>query len=181
MAATLSGMRAQVLFFAAIAGFAYAGYSARGGGGMNAAEAPAQTHPASPWGNGAKPSAHADDDALVLARGSGGQFHLTAQVDGQDAEFLVDTGADMVALTVASAEELGFGIDRSAFVPMGETASGTGYGTMVRIGTLEVAGQDFHDVDAVVMDGLGVNLLGQSVLGQLGQVSLQGDEMILRR
>jgi hypothetical protein len=31
------------------------------------------------------------------------------------------------------------------------------------------------------MDGLPVNLLGQSVLGQLGQVSLEGDRMVIRR
>ena len=35
-------------------------------------------------------------------------------------------------------------------------------------------------VPAVVVRGLGVNLLGQSVLGKLGKVELQGDEMVIR-
>jgi len=66
-------------------------------------------------------------------------------------------------------------------VPLMQTASGTGYGTMIRLGTIEVAGGDFHDVEAAVIDGLEVNLLGQSVLGQLGEVRLEGDRMVLRR
>ena len=35
-------------------------------------------------------------------------------------------------------------------------------------------------VDAVVMDGLSVNLLGQSALSQLGSVELRGDTMVIR-
>jgi len=120
-------------------------------------------------------------DEMVLERGSGGQFHLTAQIDGQDTEFLVDTGADVVALTVEDAERLGFAVDPERFRPMMQTASGTGNGMIVRIPTLEVAGTSFHDVDAVVMDGLSTNLLGQNVLAELGQVSLEGDQMVIRR
>ena len=121
------------------------------------------------------------DDAMVLQRDRSGQFHIEAQVDGQAAEFLVDTGADIVALTVDEAERLGYPVDPADFVPMMQTASGTGNGTLVHIDRLEVAGAEFHDIDAVVLDGLPVNLLGQSVLAKLGQVSLEGDRMVIRR
>lgn len=121
------------------------------------------------------------DDAMVLQRDGSGQFHIEAQVDGQDAQFLVDTGADIVALTVDEAERLGYSVDPTKFVPMMQTASGTGNGTIVHIDRLEVAGAEFHDVDAVVLDGLPVNLLGQTILAKLGQVSLEGDRMVIRR
>ena len=121
------------------------------------------------------------DDAMVLQRDRSGQFRIEAQVDGQSAEFLVDTGADIVALTVDEAERLGYPVDPTSFVPMMQTASGTGNGTIVHIDRLEVAGAEFHDIDAVVLDGLPVNLLGQSVLAKLGQVSLEGDRMVIRR
>lgn len=121
------------------------------------------------------------DDAMVLQRDRSGQFHVEAQVDGQSAEFLVDTGADIVALTVDEAERLGHRVDPADFVPIMQTASGTGNGAMVHLDRLEVAGAEFHDVEAVVLDGLPVNLLGQSVLAKLGQVSLEGDRMVIRR
>jgi aspartyl protease family protein len=60
------------------------------------------------------------------------------------------------------------------------TASGTGYGALVRIDRLEVAGRELHDVPAVVMQGLTTNLLGQSALKQLGKVELQGDRMVIK-
>ena len=121
------------------------------------------------------------EDAMVLQRDRSGQFHIEAQVDGQAAEFLVDTGADIVALTVDEAGRLGYPVDPADFVPMMQTASGTGNGTMVHIDRMEVAGAEFHDIDAVVLDGLPVNLLGQTILAKLGQVSLEGDRMVIRR
>ena len=127
------------------------------------------------------PAAGGFDDAMVLQRDRGGQFHIEAEVDGQNADFLVDTGADIVALTVDEAGRLGYPVDPADFVPMMQTASGTGNGTLIHLDRLEVAGAEFHDIDAVVLDGLGVNLLGQSVLAKLGQVSLEGDRMVIRR
>ena len=121
------------------------------------------------------------DDAMVLQRDRSGQFHVEAQVDGQSAEFLVDTGADIVALTVDEAERLGYPVDPTSFVPLMQTASGTGNGAIVRLDRLEVAGAEFHDIDAVVLEGLTVNLRGQTVLAKLGQVSLEGDRMVIRK
>ncbi|MCA1661625.1 MAG: TIGR02281 family clan AA aspartic protease [Novosphingobium sp.] len=168
-------MQHKLIFFGALAAF----------GAILFGERPGAELPAS-GGKAALAVAEADEtgfdgEAMVLTRGGGGQFHLTAQVDGQDTEFLVDTGADMVALTVEEAERLGFSVDPSQFVPLTRTASGTGYGAVIRLGTLEVAGGEFREVEAMVLDGLPVNLLGQSVLSQLGQVSLEGDRMVIRR
>lgn len=115
-----------------------------------------------------------------LQRDGSGQFHLTARVNGDDTEFLVDTGADIVALTVEDARRLGIAVDPASFVPLMRTASGTGRGMIVELRSLEVAGHEFHNVDAVVMEGLGVNLLGQSVLRRFGSVELSGDRMVIK-
>lgn len=121
------------------------------------------------------------DDAMVLERDGGGQFHLTGQVDGQDTEFLVDTGADMVALTIDEAERLGIAVSEDDMQPLTQTASGVGKGAMVKLDRLEIAGKEFFNVEAAVLEGLPVNLLGQSVLRDLGEVSLDGDRMVIRR
>lgn len=121
------------------------------------------------------------EDALVLERDGTGQFNVAAEVNGQETQFLVDTGADMVAITVDEAERLGVDVDPSTFEPITKTASGVGNGAVVTLDRLEFAGSEFREVDAVVIEGLEVNLLGQTVLRQLGQVSLQGDRMVIRR
>jgi len=126
-----------------------------------------------------KPMAsHDESDALLLRRDDSGQFHLNASVNGGDVRFLVDTGADMVALTEDTAEELGITVGEMQ--PIMQTASGVGYGAPVTLDEVVVAGVTLTNVDAVVAQGLSTNLLGQSVLGKLGSVSMQGDQMVIR-
>lgn len=120
-----------------------------------------------------------DSDVLELHRDSTGQFNTVAQINGDDVSFLVDTGADTVALTVDDAQRIGLDVDTASFMPIGRTASGVGYGMPVRLDRVEIAGEQFHDVDAVVIDGLDTNLLGQSVLRRLGRVELRGDRMVI--
>lgn len=125
--------------------------------------------------------AHEDDQALSLTRNSSGQFSIRASVNGShDIEFLVDTGADLVALTEAEADALGILPAEEEFQPNMQTASGVGYGAPVTLDEVEVAGQRLQGVDAVVVRGLATNLLGQSVLRQLGSVELKGDKMVIR-
>ncbi len=116
---------------------------------------------------------------MTIDRDAGGQFHLTADVNGHPVSFLVDTGSDGVALTEADAAAVGIIIDPSAYAPVARTASGAGYGAHVMLDRVEIAGQDLSGVDAVVLRGLGVSLLGQSVLRRVGSVSVTGDHMTL--
>lgn len=118
--------------------------------------------------------------ALTLTRNEFGQFSLNVAVNGSDVEFLVDTGADMVALTEADAETLGLLPDEEEFQPSMRTASGVGYGAQITIDEIEIGGKKLHDIEAVVVRDLGTNLLGQTVLRQLRSVELKGDKMVIR-
>ena len=133
-----------------------------------------------PIATGAPPSHFSNGSETEIHRDSAGHFRLDVAVNGQDANFLIDTGADVVALTVADAERLGLQFDRNSFQPIGHTASGVGYGTRLKLDRLVVGGHELDNVDAVVMDGLSTNLLGQSALRRLGKVELQGDVMVIR-
>ncbi len=128
----------------------------------------------------AKPKGAETGKALTLSRDGSGQFTLRAEVNGSEVEFLVDTGADVVALTEAEAEALGVLPDESEFEPSMQTASGVGYGAPITLDEIEIAGQKLHDVDAVVVKDLGTNLLGQSALRRLGSVELKGDKMVIK-
>jgi len=126
-------------------------------------------------------SAHFAGDDLVLDRDRSGQFHMDAAVNGNQTKFLVDTGADTVALTVSDAEAAGIPVNPDAFVPMVQTASGQGYGTVVMLDRLEIGDTELRNVGAVVIKDLGVSLLGQSVLARMGRVELKGDRMVIEQ
>ncbi len=120
-------------------------------------------------------------DDLELVRDASGRFHIDAEINGEDTRFLLDTGADIVALTLDDAERLGVQVDTDNLQPVAQTASGVGYGAAVRIDRITIAGQEFRDVDALVIEGLPVNLLGRSLIARLGTLVMQGERMVIRR
>jgi aspartyl protease family protein len=123
-------------------------------------------------------AARGSGESIALARDASGQFHLDGQVNGHDTRFLVDTGADTMALTMSEAEQAGIDVSALSFAPIIQTASGPGLGARVRIERLTLGGTELRDIDAVVVRDLPVNLLGQSVL-RLGKVELSGDRMVI--
>ena len=156
-------------------------FGSSAGPGAGAGEAPAvsASPPVRPSPATAAAAVLPGGDAIVIARDGSGQFHVVASVDGTPTQFLVDTGADTVALTEADAQRAGVSVDPSGFGPIVRTASGEGQGARVRLERLELGTTEVRDVDAVVVRDLPVSLLGQSVLGRLGRVELQGDRMVL--
>jgi hypothetical protein len=58
-----------------------------------------------------------------LERSSSGHFYTYAKVNGELVKFVVDTGADVVALTKEDAERVGMPVDPSSFTVIGEGAS----------------------------------------------------------
>lgn len=128
-----------------------------------------------------RPTSRFAGEELVLQRDGSGQFHLDAAVNGTDTRFLVDTGADTVALTVADAERAGLPVNPDAFVPILRTASGEGWGTVVSLDRLQIGDTELHNIGAVVVRDLGVSLLGQNVLARMGRVELAGDRMVIEQ
>ncbi len=127
----------------------------------------------------AEPAAHFAGEGIAIDRDGSGQFHLDAAVNGTRTRFLVDTGADTVALSVADAQAAGIDVNPNGFVPILQTASGQGYGTMITLDRLEIGETEFRNVGAVVVKDLGISLLGQSVLGRMGRIELKGDRMVI--
>lgn len=115
----------------------------------------------------------------TIRRDGSGQFRLFGRVNGSEEKFLVDTGADMVALTIDAADAAGIHVDPSSFAPILQTASGEGRGAHFTVREFEIAGRVLRDMDVVVVEGLQTNLLGQSALRQLGRIELKGDSMVI--
>ena len=141
---------------------------------LHPAPTPASRSPSSPTLANATRAA-----PLTLTRDETGQFHLTAEVNGRPMRFLVDTGADMIALTQADAEQAGIAPRPAEFRPAIRSASGTGMGAQIMLDRLSVGPTAMDHVPALVVMGLEQNLLGQTALRQMGRVELNGDVMTI--
>jgi aspartyl protease family protein len=115
-----------------------------------------------------------------LERSPSGHFYTYAKVNGEFVRFVVDTGADVVALTREDAERLGIKVDPSSFEVVGEGASGPVRGAPVRIDSIEVDGKLVNDVQGIVLADSSLSLLGQSYLSRIQEVKMTGDYMVLR-
>jgi len=116
----------------------------------------------------------------LLERSDSGHFYTYAKVNGELVHFIVDTGADVVALTTDDAERLGIPVNPSQFYVIGEGASGPVRGMPVTIDSIEVDGKLVNDVDGVVLADSSMSLLGQSYLSRMGEVQMRGEYMVLR-
>ena len=139
--------------------------------------------PANPAGEErtAGSSAEHEEGSVVVERDRSGQFRLEIGVNNDDATFLVDTGADLVAFGPDEAERLGIEFDENSFSPIVRTASGEANGQVTRVERLTIGGRELDDVEVAVIEGLESNLLGQSALRRMGRVSINGDRMIIGR
>ncbi|HEY6870297.1 MAG TPA: TIGR02281 family clan AA aspartic protease, partial [Novosphingobium sp.] len=120
-----------------------------------------------------------DDEEIRIDRDQSGQFHLDIAVNGASSRFLIDTGADVVALTEDDARRAGIAVSGADYQPILQTASGQGYGARVKLDRVQIGRAELRDVDAVVVRELAVSLLGQSVLRRVGRVELRGDQIVL--
>lgn len=123
------------------------------------------------------PSAPAE---IRLRRRGNGHFFVHGMVDGQIVEFLVDTGASDVVLTVADAERVGIAVDPKRFRVIGTGAGGPVQGQLSRVETVEVEGRTLHGAEIMIAEGLEQSLLGQDFLTRFGALEMSGDHMVLR-
>lgn len=116
----------------------------------------------------------------TLERQGDGHFYASARVDGASVRMMVDTGASVIALTGADASAAGLYWDDSDVRHIGQGANGAVYGVPARLDEVEIGGMVRRNVDAVIIpEGLGISLLGQSYLRQIGGVEIADDRMIM--
>lgn len=152
-----------------------------------AAEAP-ETSKASASAENTVPEASRNNDAptwqsggkTTLTRDEDGHFYAEVRVDGRKVDMLVDTGASFIALTRKDADAAGVDWREDDAVVVGKGASGPVRGVPVTLEEVELGGHRARNVPAaVIFDGLEVSLLGQSFLGQIDAMRIEGDRMVL--
>ena len=115
----------------------------------------------------------------VLERRGGGHFLAVAEVNGEPIRFVVDTGADTVALTQEDARRAHVAFDPAQFQVVGRGASGEVRGQEVQLDSVALDGKRVSGIRALVLDGSDISLLGQNYLRHVS-VEINGDTMRLR-
>jgi aspartyl protease family protein len=117
---------------------------------------------------------------IVLSASSGGHFLTQGAINGRAVQFMVDTGATSVAMSVADAERVGIDYKKGQ-IGRGNTANGAVTVYHVKLASLRIGDVEVYDVDAAVLPALaGHILLGNSFLSRF-QMTRFNDQLVLER
>jgi aspartyl protease family protein len=121
--------------------------------------------------------------SFAVAKDPRGHFQVEARVDGRRMDFMVDTGASVVALRMGDAARLGIHPVPRDFTAEVRTANGTVRAARTRLASVEVGGLSVRDVEALVLpdEVLGENLLGMSYLSRLRRFEFTSARLILEQ
>jgi aspartyl protease family protein len=119
---------------------------------------------------------------LVIPRGQQGHFFASGDIAGAALHFVIDTGATTVAIGRNDAQSAGINLAALDFNHEGQTAGGTTRYAPVTLPRMRVGDIELTNVQAVVIDAPdAMPLLGQSFLGRIDKVSIEGDRMTLTK
>jgi len=109
-----------------------------------------------------------------------GQFWTDAKINNRTVKFLVDTGASSVALTPSDAKAAGINPRRLDYNVRISTANGVGRAASVTLKSIKIGTIKVRNVPAIVVEqGLSVSLLGMTYLGQIDDIQVTPEAMIL--
>lgn len=120
--------------------------------------------------------------SVTIFRSPQGMFATVGTINGLTVNFLVDTGASLVAMNSAEAKRLGINYRLDGTPTTASTASGLAPAYQVRLARVKVGGIELREVDGMVIEGLSPTevLLGMSFLSRL-EMQNSGQTMLLRQ
>jgi aspartyl protease family protein len=118
---------------------------------------------------------------VVLNANTYGHFQAVAEINGQQVEFMTDTGATYVALSYETAQKLGLA-QNLRFTGRSTTANGVARVASLEIAEVRVGEIAVKGVQAVVAEPgrMTQNLLGMSFIRQLSGFELNGSTLTMR-
>lgn len=130
-----------------------------------------------------QPPAETGLRSVALNSDSRGHFQADARVDGRDIEFMVDTGASVIALTEKDAARIGIRPFPSDYTTNVSTANGPAKAAPARIASIDIGGVVVRDVEALVMPDkvLSQNLLGMAFLSRLKRFEYSNGRLVLEQ
>lgn len=122
------------------------------------------------------------DNLIEVPRGLDGHFHLILHLNDVPVEFVVDTGASDVVLSLADARRIGLDPDDLIFSGRANTANGVVATASTRVADVRLGdideGRMRVSVNGGEMDG---SLLGMSYLQRFEKIEISRDRLLLTR
>ena len=121
--------------------------------------------------------------SISISPDARGHFQTDARIEGQRIDFMVDTGASVVALNESSAARFGLRPSRGDYTATVTTANGKLKAARARIAMMDVGGLIVRDVEAMVLpdEALSENLLGLSFLSKLRRFEYANGRLVLEQ
>lgn len=119
---------------------------------------------------------------LEVPRMFDGHFYVTAKLNGEPVQFVVDTGATDVVLTPEDADRIGIDLDDLAYSGIATTANGTVRTARARVAEIVLGAFTDRDLPVLVNEGeMEQSLLGMSYLRRFEKIEIADDRLLLTR
>lgn len=110
----------------------------------------------------------ASENAFTFRADNNGHYMVNTDINRENIDFMIDTGAKSVVLTMSDAEKIGFNLNDLTFVALASTANGIVYNAPVRLNALMVGPIRVEQVEGFLNQGdLDISLLRISFLNRL--------------
>jgi aspartyl protease family protein len=118
---------------------------------------------------------------VAVARTSGGEFAVSAEINGARIPMVLDTGASSVVLTRDDAKAAGLPLEVLDYSVNIDTANGRTRAAPVTLNRIAIGSLVEHSIDALVAQPgqLKTSLLGMSFLNRLQSWEVRGDHLLL--
>jgi aspartyl protease family protein len=118
---------------------------------------------------------------VLIARGHGGDFTISARVNDAPVAMVLDTGASSIVLTQEAARAAGLPLDMLGYTVDIDTANGHSRAAAVALDRVAVGSIVEHAVPALVAPPgrLKQSLLGMSFLNRLESYEMRGDKLLM--
>lgn len=124
----------------------------------------------------------ADQGRIEIPISADGHYYLTAQVNGAEIDFVVDTGATDLVLSQEDASRAGLNADTMRFLGRAMTANGEVRTAVVRLDEVQIGDYTDQDISARVTQGeMDISLLGMSYLNRYEQITITKGKLVLTR
>jgi len=128
-------------------------------------------------------TASSNSRSVVISPSPNGHFAVEGRVDGRRLDFMVDTGASLIALTARDAAMLGIHPVERDYTALVNTANGSVRAAPVELDIVEIDDLAVHNVRAMVMPegALHDNLLGLTFLTRLRHFEYSNGKLVLEQ